>query len=174
MLPGRGSVRWAVPVLAALALSAPACGGEEEPPEPPEAEPAPRAGYVETLAQAFDPVLEATGALADASTLDELEESLEDVEDAARAGVGELEAAEPPDDAAGAHEQLVAGLGLVAEQAADARAAISAARAGDLSELPELLETGTALGLEGLEQIREALDELRERGFDVGRIGAAG
>jgi hypothetical protein len=173
MARGRGFVTWA-PILAAVALVAPACGGEEAPPEPPEAEPAPRAGYVETLRQAFDPVLEATGGLANASALDELEESLADVEEAARAGVEELEAAEPPDDAAGAHEQLVAGLELLAEQAADARAALAAARAGDLSELPKLLEAGSALGLERLEQIQEALDELRERGFDVERIGDAG
>lgn len=160
---------------AAVALLAPGCGGgDEAPPQPPEVEAAPRVGYVETLRQAFDPVLEATGGLADVAGLDELEEGLADVEEAARAGAEELEGAEPPEDAAGAHDQLVAGLELLAEQTADARAAIEAARAGDLSELPELLETGSAVGLEGLDEIRDALDELRERGFDVGRIGGVG
>lgn len=157
--------------LAAVVLVAAGCGGEEAPPEPPEAEPAPAPSYVETLRQAFDPVLEATGGLADVSELEELEAGLEELEDAANEGVERLRAAEPPEELAGAHNRLVSGFEVLAGRAAEARAAFAAAREGDLAELPALLEAGSALGLEGIEVIQDALEELRELGVDTDRIG---
>lgn len=157
-------------VLVGAGLTA-ACGGQEAPAEPPEAEPAPQAGYVETLGQAFDPVLEATGSLADVSGLDELEAGLEELETAAAEAEERLRTADPPEELAGAHDRLVSGFDVLADQAGEAREVLAAAREGDLAELPALLEAGSALGLEALEEIRDALQELRELGVETDRIG---
>jgi hypothetical protein len=80
-----------------------------------------------------------------------------------------LRAADPPEDVAGAHNRLLSGFEGLADRAAGAQAALTAAREGDLGELPALLEAGSALGLE---EIQNALEEIRKLGFETdGRGG---
>lgn len=154
-------------VVTVVALLAGSCGGAEAN-EPPVVEPVPRAGYVETLEEAFTPVLEATGGLADVSGLDELDAALARLEGAASEAEERLRAADPPEEVAEAHSRLLSGFEVLADRAAGARAALTAAREGDLGELPALLEAGSALGLE---EIQDALEELRKLGFETDRIG---
>jgi hypothetical protein len=162
---------WLLVLAVAAAVLAAGCGGEDTPAQTPETEPPREAGYLETLGEAFDPVLEASGGLADVSALEELEAALAELETAAGEAEAQLRGADPPEELAGAHDRLVSGFEALADGAAEVQEALAAVRAGDLDELPSLLEAGSALGLEGFELIRDALAELRELGVDTDRIG---
>jgi hypothetical protein len=76
--------------------------------------------------------------------------------------VGELEEVDPPDDADSAHEKIIEGVGLLAD---DFRAAAQAAGENDAPRVLRLF--GDIQSSEGFQRIVEARDELREAGYDV-------
>jgi hypothetical protein len=82
-----------------------------------------------------------------------------------RTTIGLLEDLNPPEDATAAHDRLVRGVRLFA---ADLDAFANAAADGDLAAVKTFDEQVSSNSLPSIRQIREAIDELRALGYDVG------
>jgi hypothetical protein len=140
--------------------------------------------YAAKLDESRDTLVESFGALAasaqggnpDISSAADLQEFLgglsDDVEESVAAldsAADELADVEPPADAADAHDKLVQGIRLLAD---DFGKLVDALDAGELDEIQDIsatlqeIETSEAGRL-----IQEAIDELRDKGYDLGGLG---
>lgn len=132
------------------------------------------AGVGDTLEASFADVVSQGGALAggDISSLDDVEGALGSLGDVLRAAddslqgaADELEGLNPPDDAQSAHDKLVEGLRLLADEFGKLAETVEA---GDLAEI----ETAAA-AFQNIDQteaftiLQEATDELKAKGYDI-------
>jgi hypothetical protein len=141
-------------VLAATALLGVGCGGTSK--EDYEEE-------IDDIGQTLDEQFTQIGR--DIQSSGGLRNAAPDVEKGANAlddAVGDLEEVDPPDDAESAHEKIIEGVGLLAD---DFRAAAQAAGENDARRVLRLF--GDIQSTEGFQRIVEARDELREAGYDV-------
>jgi hypothetical protein len=141
-------------LLAAVALVAAGCGGSSE--EDYE-------GEIDQIGQTLDEQfteigrdIQASGGLRRAAP--EVEKGADALDEA----VADLKEIDPPDDAEAAHDKIVRGVGLLAE---DFREAGRAAGANDAPRVLRLF--GDIESSEGFRMIVEARDELRDAGYDV-------
>ena len=140
--------------LAAVALLAAGCGGSDKEDYEQEID---QVG--QTLDEQFTEIgrdIQASGGLKRAAP--EVEKGAEALDEA----VADLKEIDPPGDAKSAHEKIVQGVGLLAD---DFREAGQAAGANNAPRVLRLF--GSIESSEGFRMIVEARDELREAGYDV-------
>jgi hypothetical protein len=144
---------WAA-LLAALALVAAGCGGTS------------KDDYekkVDAVGKTLDDQFTEIGR--DIQSAGSLPKAAGDVEkgaDALDEAAADLDDIDPPDDAKDAHEKIVGGVELLAD---DFRAASKAAASNDTAKVLELL--GGLETSKGFKQITQARNELKDAGYDV-------
>ncbi len=136
-------------LLAALVLAG--CGGNGDSREEFEED-------VRGAQQELDTQLEELG---DVRSPDDVSEALGDAAQTLREQAEELDESEVPDEAEDARDQLVESLRSLAENLEE-----NAETAGD-GGASGLLESLQDLDLEAVREFQEALEELREQGFDI-------
>ena len=140
--------------LALLALVVPGCGGDSKEDYEKEID---KVG--QTLDEQFTEIgrdIQASGGLKNAAP--EVEKGADALDDAA----AELKDIDPPDDAEKAHDKIVQGVGLLAD---DFR---SAAKAAGANNAPRVLRLfGNIESSEGFKRIVEAREQLKDAGYDV-------
>jgi hypothetical protein len=141
-------------VLAAATLIGAGCGGTSKEDYEEEID-----GIGQTLDEQFTQIgrdIQASGGLENAAP--DVDRGADALDDA----VADLEEVDPPDDAEDAHEKIIEGVGLLAD---DFRAAAQAAGENDAPRVLKLF--GDIQATEGFQRIVEARDELRDAGYDV-------
>ncbi len=140
--------------LAIVALLAAGCGGSSKEDYEEEID-----NVGQTLDEQFTEIgrdIQASGGLRRAAP--EVEKGAAALDDAA----AELEEIDPPDDAESAHDKIVRGVGLLADDFRDA------ARAAGANNAPRVLQLfGDIESSEGFRMIVEARDDLKDAGYDV-------
>lgn len=123
-----------------------------------------KAEYEEKVRTTYAEVQEAF-ARTNVPSLDELAGRVEDAQEALRAAADELEGVDPPEDVETEHEEVVAGLRAYAE---DLNRLRNAAEQGDertIEDFNARLATNPSV-----EQIAEAAERMKFKGYDLGQI----
>jgi uncharacterized phage infection (PIP) family protein YhgE len=157
----------------ALLAGASACGGGDE---------LSKDDYTAELEGSQSALVESLGTLAasaqatpDVSSVADLEEFFGQLADQVEASVTALEEAadelddvEPPGDAAEAHDKLVEGIGLLADDFGELADVIDS---GDFDEIQDVAATFQQIETsEAGRLIQEAIDELQEKGYELGGL----
>ena len=142
--------RIAICVLAALALAG--CGGDNG---------NSREAFEEDVQEAQQELESQVDELGDADSTDDVSEALDSAANTLREQADELDGADVPDEAEEARDQLVASLRSLADELEE-----NAEAAGD-GDVSGILENLQDLDLEAVREFQEAVERLREQGFDI-------